>query len=303
MDYILKFGEFVDNIFGISEILNIGSSNGPNNGPQIMSSDMIRKSTRIDVMDPAVTKKDRRDFATNYAYTNAELFLSQDNVDYICKRIYYIHKDRNGQNEYRYFASVVPPEMAAWAKKRDINNFTELAMTEINIINYINKRFISENEQLFMNNLARDSNFIVADSGVMEFNVYKGNAIIDGYDANGHRNYQVKPYKDMLASDMEQIRVWEPTSIEMNSGHFRDHNRIQKDQISRHARNVDRDNRGQGLKTDDPEIASLNNPIRGFNMELIYAAHGLEPKKFDIIEPKYNLGDSLELDPYGGYWR
>jgi len=295
MEYIKKVGSYLFNNKLTNFSNKTNEDHSQNNG------------CNIDLNNYAITKKDRNSVVNVIQNRNQDLFLSEDNVDWLIKKLYIKHQENGGTKSIQYFRIVVPEIMNIWVEKNQINDFEELRAGCIDdMLRYINDRFVKENSFLYNENLDTSKTFAYhygnnADNGAsdnaynthntyntynthndthenifkipdfVETNPYKLNARIDHYDRNGNYSYEIKNYKDLSAVDMEQLRVWELLSVETDSSKYRHNNKIEKDRISRHVRNYDRDNEGQGLRYDNSDRSSLDNPIRGFNMEDIYA--------------------------------
>jgi hypothetical protein len=209
------------------------------------------------------TKKDMENKSFNLSVkSNYIYFMEISNQIYLTKKIYLLHKSNHGLMDYLYFKDVVPKIMKDWAIKNNINNIKSLKES-YNELYYINKLFINSNGYLYninsgLNNLRHLPNI----------NVYRSKITL-GYSVedNGEIASETKLYKDMLASDIVNIDVWEKQTDEVSYDNFRYKNQIPIWQKTMQNRHYDRDN--EGYQTDDPERASLNNQVHGYNMDAI----------------------------------
>lgn len=189
-----------------------------------------------------LSRKDIINYPTNLIkIDNLTVFMSAPNRVYLTKQIYNLHKANNGLKCYLHFKEVVPDKMKEWLYDKKYLTFKVL--NSMDIIEFMNKQFIKDHENLYIGEL-------------MESNVYRSKLTILHDDM-----VMVKKPDELLAEDIRNIDVWAPQTTEAASASFRYKNTIPFWQKSMNTRHYDRSN--QGLAHADPDRASLTPPASG----------------------------------------
>lgn len=196
--------------------------------------------------------------------SNYSQFMSIKNQLYLSKNIYLLHKNNHGLMNYLYFREHVPYRMNSWSISRDINNFKTRNLTDIDILNFINRMFINENRDLHIMESGMNDLYHIPNNNVFRIRVNIGHHM----DNNGNIIGEQKKLDELLASDIVSRDVWSEDTTHGANDNFRYNNEIPIWQTSIHSRNYDRSN--EGFQAGDVKNASLTNPVRGYNMEDIY---------------------------------
>lgn len=187
--------------------------------------------------------------------TNLGIFLSKKNAHYM---IYYI----SSRNKTKYkpnmskLAEKIPNLMKRWAHKQSLNGFKGSYDNILEILTFLNKKFLVNHEYLFEN------------TEMNNINVFKSTDEIT--DKTGHN--EMKKYEEMTADEYKTLDVWRNYQVFTYDKLNRYQNKIPTWQKSMNIRQYDKSN--EGLHTIEPERASLDTQLRGYNMENIYK--GLE---------------------------
>lgn len=202
----------------------------------------------------ALSRKDIANRPTPIRNINVqEIFLSDSNQRNIAKQLFNLHKAINGKKTYFYFKEIASKRMVAWAYKKNIKDTKQLVY-DVNLLDFINKTFIRENEDLYKIAIPGDSNVYETAVPVSYPDLYEEEA----------RIFEKKP-NELLAEDIRNIDVWRKQTTEVNSNVFRYRNTIPVWQKSMNIRHYDIAN--QGLHHSDSNRASLEGLNRGYGKD------------------------------------
>jgi hypothetical protein len=182
--------------------------------------------------------------------TNEQLFLSNKNIYRV---IYYVvalnnrYKTRDISKEVQ---KSIPKLMAKWAQKEDVNDWEDLTNDPIITLEFINKKFLKDHNALFNKKNIGLNVFQVKDTVT---------------DKCGNRS--IKKYDEMLATDYHTLDVWQKEETSIYNKNFRYENAIPSWQRTMNTRHLDRSN--DGLAASEPERASLETQIHGYDMSNI----------------------------------
>ncbi len=190
-----------------------------------------------------------------YRKDNSVSFMNLSNQRLLTKKIYIMHKNNNGLLQYLYFKEIVPVRMQEWINKKNINSLKTLRSGSLDMIDYLNKLFINDNNDLYA--------LTGYEYQHMDSNVYRTKLSIQHeHDAPVVQ----KCPKEMLLDDIRNMDVWAKQTIEVSNKNKRYNNAIVPWQASMHKRNYDLSN--QGYKHADPNRASLENSIYGYGDDI-----------------------------------
>jgi hypothetical protein len=197
----------------------------------------------------------------SFPRTNSQIFLSKKNV---YGMVYYMTalnlKNRtnplipanNKLNKYlEQLQEKIPSMMLKWANENNINEFEYTSDDIITTLKFINKKFIMNHGCLYDR------------SNKSDINVFH----TTGRITDECNNQFMKQYDNMFASDHHTVDTWQPLDIFTYDKKNRYSNKIPIWQKSMNTRQYDKSN--DGLKTADPDRASLDTQTRGYNMENI----------------------------------
>jgi hypothetical protein len=192
-----------------------------------------------------------------------KVFLSPNNVDLVIKSLYAIHKKFNGQMHYECFKKKFLKKMREWVISHDPDDY-ELAGNPypnyVELLNFINRDFISEHYDLA-------AGTAYTDQQIPDINVYRRK----DYVGPTH-NRELKAYDEMLTDEYPDIDVWQHYEVNRSNRNYRYNNRIPYWQTIAQKRKYDRSN--DGLHDGNPDRASLDNQVRGYDMSDIYKTTG-----------------------------
>jgi len=236
-------------------------------------------------------------------YNLKKWFLDKDNVRYLINQLFtmymkhnYVLDAKNIKLNHAYFEKKVPYWMNIFVKDRKIEFHTEspdviredytVTTHEVKSFRYfidalsrVNREFLKEYRYFVSypktpSIVSLEEFGIYHDSelpgltGVPDFNPFRASCIV-GTLNEFERTLTKKTLQDMvyLVDDTRNMDVWQPEKTIRINRNFRYNNQIPIWQnLSK--RNYDRD--GDGLEHSDPNRASLETPIRGYNMHEIY---------------------------------
>ena len=256
-------------------------------------------------------------------YNLKKWFLGDENVKFLIKKLFvnylkheYNHVKISKNDTYRYFKNTVPKWIKKFVSERKVEfhsedpdviredyanvrniNKSRLFRHFIDSLSRVNREFFKEykpvvfpkmleNPQLRDYGIHHDSE-LPGLTGVPDWNPFRASTIV-GTKNEFENTLTSLSYHDMVygLDNTRNMDVWDNNkTIRMNKN-FRYNNRIPVWQWSMNRRNYDRSN--DGLEHGDPNRASLEVPIRGYEMSDIYK----------------NAQSSLQYNKYGtkGKW-
>lgn len=189
---------------------------------------------------------------------NFASFMNLSNQRHLTKKIYLLHKSNNGLLTYLHFKDIVPLKMKEWIQKKDINKYRATISAVIDMLDYLNKLFISDNYELYT--------IMGYEVPNIDSNVYRNKLLISYITDDDNTLVIEKRPEEMLVEDIRNLDVWAEQTIEVSNKNRRYNNQIVPWQASMHTRNYDRTN--QGYAHADPTRASLETPIYGYGDEI-----------------------------------
>ncbi len=185
-----------------------------------------------------------------------KLFLSESNIRQIAQSLYRISQNNSDGRPIEFFYRITPKMMNLFSKQKNLYDYQMAEASEGGNINWvetvkaINYDFMKECLNTFhWNNYNpfRDTYLTVGDSD----------------------NRKKKRACDLMADDYGTIDVYGVTDINRENKHFRYNNTIPFWQRTMNIRHYDRGN--EGLRYNDPDEASRDSHIRGYDMSNINA--------------------------------
>ena len=194
------------------------------------------------------------------AMANSALFMCEKNVTYLFRHIYLKHCQNGGSTPEELFRRAMPELMRDWGLKENIDSF-DGGFNWVLTLDYLNNKFVRDHADYYTIEGA-DTNVFKAVVPVGTMNEYDGLV------------YSSKQYKEMTAADYQNLDVYGPlqTFVSSASGPYRNANRIPVNQRSMNTRQFSREN--DGLRSEHWARASLEAPIRGYDMSQIMANTG-----------------------------
>ncbi len=194
-----------------------------------------------------------------YKKSNLFSFMDLSNQRLLTKKIYILHKSNNGFATYLYFKDIIPLRMKEWVTKVEVNKYNELVLGGSDVLEYLNKKFITENYDLYSENSP--------DYMPFETNVYKSKISVSYPTMDNSSGIIVKKRPDeLLADDYKNIDVWGEQVENLTDKNYRYQNKIPFWQRTMNIRHYDRSN--QGYHHSNPNRASLDVPIYGNKNEM-----------------------------------
>lgn len=194
------------------------------------------------------------------AISNMRAFMLRENVAYISKHMYLLHRHNGGRMAEGLFMRAVPELMRIWGMKENLDMF-DGGFNWVLTLDYINNKFVKDHVEYYTSE-GSDTNVFQAVMPVGTINEYDGKRV------------RSKLYKEMTAADYQNLDVYGKvqTVVSSDSGPYRNKNRIPINQRSMSKRPFSREN--EGLRSENWARASLEAPIRGYDMTSILANTG-----------------------------
>lgn len=186
-----------------------------------------------------------------------EKFLSPQNISYLGNNLYTIHTQLGGRSNKSKYKQLVEVLVPAWLK---LTNFDQYVTAEYQAtgVNNTSEALLAANNDFL--------NFCMSKLQVNHFNPYRETAKVGPSDDK--RNVK---YYEMTADDIKTVDTWHNYTTQLNNHkHYRNKNQPYIWEASIHSRWLDRAN--EGFATKNADRASLNTPVRGFDMSKIVTA-------------------------------
>jgi hypothetical protein len=182
--------------------------------------------------------------------THTDMFLSQKNILYMTYYLTAMNKQNMTGYDTNNLTSLVSKMMADWAKKENLNNFNYVYSDILLTLEFLNKKFIINHGNLYDR------------ANTLSKNVFRVKDLVT-VDACG--NQELKKYAEFTADDYKNMDVWRPEQIYTYNARNRYGNKFPVPNYSASSRHYEKDN--DGLHMSNPDRASLNGQLRGYNME------------------------------------
>jgi hypothetical protein len=213
----------------------------------------IRNSDR-----PVMSVKDeqnqtRTDHFSQMSKTS--LFMRPDNIAHMIRYIIALNTQHKTGNPPNDIMQDTPEYMGKWATNQHLDDYENMQDNWLTTLDFINKKFV------------RDHGFMYDRGNVSTFNVFR----IKDRVADSCGNTSLKKYDEMTAEDYQTLDVWRHQETKVWDSLSRYGNRIPQWQKSMQKRSYDRSN--EGYHDADPDRASLENQVHGYDMSNILRGH------------------------------
>ena len=181
-------------------------------------------------------------------------FLSSSNINALSNRLYTDHKTYGGKTNKSEFHNLIVKMANHFAKT---TNFKEYHTVDNQSIGYDNwTEILNTINTQFKNKV---------------YNAFKWNAFVPSRSVitvGSYNNRKDVSYDRLTADDAKIIDFWQKDEIQVINNYSRYCNKIPIWRQSMVVRNYDKNEKG--LRNRDPDRASLDNHIHGYNMTNIY---------------------------------
>lgn len=202
---------------------------------------------------PLGSVKSTRDLPNPQQFTSmniTKLFLAPSNKIMLARQLYAASKENGGQANLNRFVALVKELTEVYAKQHDLNSCMMNEAPETGQIDWVLTLQAINNE------------FLQHCYDQLQWNKYVPTREKTTVGAFGER--RLKELKDLTAEDIPTVNVWAAYDINRSNKNFRYMNQIPPWQSSMNTRHFDRGN--EGFHTKYADRASLNTPVRGYDM-------------------------------------
>jgi hypothetical protein len=182
------------------------------------------------------------------------LFIAKDNVNLLVHNLYNIYQQNGGKGSKQKFRDLIPKLMNKFIHENDLSGYeaAEAQATGINnyvtVLKTINNDFMSECYKYF------------------RWNSY--NPFQDNVEVGPVESRVLKKSYELTADDHGTLDLWREQFTQVLNRNFRNNNKIPVYRTGIHTRHYDRSN--EGLLFNNPDRASLETPVRGYDMSQIH---------------------------------
>jgi hypothetical protein len=185
-----------------------------------------------------------------------DLFLSASNSARLKHNLYTIYHQNGGKSTRAKFYQLVELLQMKFAKNNKLNEYITAEADVTGFNNYVEA----------LKTINNDFHKMVYN--YLQWNVY--NPFKDDIEVGPSDDRRMKKSAEIMPEDFGTLDVWREQFSQVLNRQFRNNNRIPVYRASIHARHYDRSN--EGLQFNDPDRASLENPIYGYDMSRIKGA-------------------------------
>lgn len=207
--------------------------------------------TNMNEYCPISVKDEMNPPSINYLdeLTNTDIFLSKKNIHYMTHYLIAMNEKNKTGNNPSDLVHLVPKMMVEWASKEKLND-SEYAYSDILLtLAFLNEQFLINHANVYDR------------SNLSTRNIFRVN---DKITIDGCGNQESKKYNEMTAVDYQNIDVWQSQQVYTYDKRNRYGNEIPTWQKSMNIRQYERNS--DGLHESNPDRASLDMQIRGYNM-------------------------------------
>lgn len=184
-----------------------------------------------------------------------DVMRSEVNMLMLCKSVYRFYRGNGGRATYEKICKLVEICLDRFMKAHDINQFISTEWQATGVNNY--SEALNAANNLFMKKV---------------YSLFPANRYVPTREyaiVGPHDNREVKRLSEVTAEEVPTLDVWAKAEVQLLNKQHRDNNRIPFWQASVHTRHYDRGN--DGLRENDPDRSSLENPIYPYDMSRIHA--------------------------------
>jgi hypothetical protein len=207
-----------------------------------------------EVLQPLGTIKGVRNRPTEIYIDLNDLFLTYDNQQLLFTNLFKVFRQNGGKLPKKQFRSFISSKSTNFAKTNNLNEYRTAEYQATGFNNYteclvaINNAFTKECYNLF------------------SWNSY--NPVRDTVEVGPADHRVLKKGFDMSHEDHGTLELWRNQFTQVLNAQFRNNNQIPKQRTAVHTRHYDTGN--EGLRSNNPDRASLENPIYSYDMSNIY---------------------------------
>ena len=184
-----------------------------------------------------------------------KLFTSQSNISMMTNNIYKVARQNGARSSIDQFRKLIPRLANQFMIENNLSEYETVEAATTGINNWVEVLKSINNE--FMKHCYR---------------YFKWNTFVptrEWADVGPRDNRKQKRFQDITAADAHTLDLWRTQETQRMNKHFRNDNKISVRQASMHTRHFDRHN--EGLTHDDNTRASLDTPVRGYDMTNVRA--------------------------------
>lgn len=214
-----------------------------------------------ELYQPLGSVKSMRNIATTPDFGNVNLnalFLSDSNLTNLVHSLYKIARQNGSRSSIQEFKQLVALLAKQFVRANNLSEYETVEQGSTGIVNWV--------EIL----KAINNNFMKQCYRRLKWNQFVPTR--EWVEVGPRENRVQKRFQEMTAADVATLDVWRVQETQRMNSHFRYGNAIPFWQTSMHTRHFERGN--EGLAYDDPNRASLDTPVRGYDMTNIKATIG-----------------------------
>jgi hypothetical protein len=181
------------------------------------------------------------------------MFLGQSNTNKLQYQLYQIYQENGGKSSKAKLYKLISLLQQKFVKENNLTNYIAIEADVVGFNDYVEalKTINADFKKMVFNYFSWNS-----------YNPYKDDLLVGS--AGDRRTIKSA---EIQADDFGTLDTWREQFVQVLNRNFRDNNRIPVYRTSIHTRHYDRGN--DGLQHDNPDHASLVNPVRGYDMSRI----------------------------------
>lgn len=219
--------------------------------PKVMDEDMFMLCPEL--VQPLGTQKAIANVPTDIPVNMNEMFLSDRNLYLLIEGLYLTYTQNGGTHEKKRFAAFIKAMAVHFVKNHNLHAYQ-----------------IAEYEAVGFNDHVEALRAINLDFTKECYKYFKWNAFSfqQRYEVGKQEKRVLKKGYEFNHTDHGTLDLWRQTVIQSYNRNFRDQNRIPPHREHAQVRHYDRGN--EGLRENNPDRASLEGQIHGYDMSSIY---------------------------------
>lgn len=206
-----------------------------------------------DDVQPLGSVKGVRNKPTELRIDLPELFLSESNTKPLQRSLHTIYQQNGGKASYNKFKHLVVLLQKKFVRENNLHDYDTAESQATGVRNYVD----------ILRTINNDFHKLVY--RYFRWNAY--NPFADDIEVGPRDDRVLKKSSEIMPEDFGTLELWREQFTQVLNRQFRDQNRIPVYRTSLHTRHLDRSN--DGLREDDPDRASLNTQVRGYDMSRI----------------------------------
>jgi hypothetical protein len=206
-----------------------------------------------ELVQPLGSRKGVLNKPTNLRIDLPDLFLSNSNFNNLHTALYTIYQQNGGKSPYGKFGELTKLLQKKFVKENNLNAYCTAEWQATGTNNYV--------DALKMIN----SDFHKMVYKYFAWNIY--NPFHDSIEVGPNDDRVLKKSAEIRPEDFGTLDLWREQFTTVLNRQFRDNNRIPAYRTGIQKRHYDRGN--EGLRSNNPDRASLETPIYGYDMSRI----------------------------------